>query len=76
MDGNEHQRQRKILTPAFAAPHIKHLVGAFWIKACELKALLEKEAVDCNEKGYEVSAPLNKATLDIIGLTGWINVSF
>jgi cytochrome P450 len=74
VDGNEHRRQRKILNPAFASPHIKNLIGAFWRKSCELKDLWEQEGVNCEGKqGYEVFNALTRTTLDIIGLAGFLH---
>jgi hypothetical protein len=59
---------------------VKHLVGTFWIKACELKGLWESEALGAGKKGYDVLTPLTRTTLDIIGLTGnpllWLMVGF
>jgi cytochrome P450 len=70
VEGGEHRRQRKILNPAFAGHQVKHLVGTFWVKACELKGLWESEALGAGKRGYDVSTSLTRTTLDIIGLTG------
>jgi cytochrome P450 len=70
-DGNEHKRQRKLLTPAFATEHIKNLVPAFWSKTIELKNVLEDEIDKIDyDKGYDILKTLTRATLDIIALAG------
>ncbi|KAF8967104.1 cytochrome P450 [Flammula alnicola] len=37
VEGEDHRRQRKILTPAFSTSHIKSLTPIFWDKATELR---------------------------------------
>jgi cytochrome P450 len=71
VDGEEHKRQRKILTPAFAGTRIVHLIPNFWAKGCELSKYWEENAVDVTGvKWYEVFGDLSRTTLDIIGLAG------
>jgi cytochrome P450 len=72
VDGKEHRRQKKILSPAFASPHIKNLTSHFWLKGCELRNYWENHALNSDpKKGYEVFNTLTRTTLDIIGLAGW-----
>lgn len=37
VEGEDHRRQRKILSPAFATPHIKSLSPIIWSKATQLR---------------------------------------
>ncbi|THH28022.1 hypothetical protein EUX98_g6156, partial [Antrodiella citrinella] len=37
VEGEDHRRQRKVLTPAFTAAHIRSLSPIFWQKAVELR---------------------------------------
>jgi cytochrome P450 len=73
VDGVEHRRQRKIITPAFAGHHVNHLVNSFWLKACELRDFWQVDAVG-KESRYDVLGSLTRTTLDIIGLTGILHV--
>lgn len=78
VDGAEHKRQRKLLTPAFTSQRVGGLVPHFWKKGCELVEYLERNAVlDSNDmdenrkkRGFEVFNCLTRTTLDIIGLAG------
>jgi len=77
VDGAEHKRQRKILTPAFTGQRVGGLVPHFWKKGCELQEYLNRNAVDSEDveengkrKGFEVFNCLTRTTLDIIGLAG------
>lgn len=73
VEGSEHRRQRRILNPAFSSQHIKHLTHTFWAKACELRDLWDQEAVAADPKsGYNVVEALQRTTLDIIGLAGFM----
>jgi cytochrome P450 len=77
VEGEEHRRQRRILSPAFASQHIKELIPIFWSKGCELAATLSRLGVAADKKkGLEVFTLLPRTTLDIIGLAGlyiWLN---
>ena len=70
VEGDKHRRQRKILTPAFASSHIRNLIPVFWRKTCEMKELLQEEAVKRDKKEYELFVTLTRMTLDVIGLAG------
>ncbi|KAH8077247.1 cytochrome P450 [Cristinia sonorae] len=39
VEGEDHRRQRKVLTPAFSASHIRSLSPIFWQKAVELRSI-------------------------------------
>ncbi|KAJ6584658.1 cytochrome P450 [Mycena capillaripes] len=87
VEGDAHKRQRKILTPAFSASHIKSLTPIFWDKANKLRDIWlhtasqvdEKETNESKSKssvppGYarvDVLMWLGRATLDAIGLAGF-----
>lgn len=71
-EGDEHKRQRKILTPVFSLLHIKGLLPFFWEKSNLLVTCLRSE-VEKNGQGnvIEMQSWLSKATLDIIGVAGF-----
>jgi cytochrome P450 len=65
-----HKRQRRILTPAFAIPHIKAITPHFWAKANQLAELWRPLCSTQSEEGIEVGNWTSRATLDVIGLAG------
>ncbi|KAF2757986.1 cytochrome P450 [Pseudovirgaria hyperparasitica] len=69
VEGNEHKRQRKTITPAFTGRHIKDLVPLFWSKSLMLGDAVVKTAAS-NGGIIEVSALASRVTLDIIGAAG------
>ncbi|PPQ81273.1 hypothetical protein CVT25_015057 [Psilocybe cyanescens] len=79
VEGADHKRQRKILTPAFSAAHIKSLSPIFWDKATELRDIwlteVDSASVDPGREDsvsrIDVLVWLGRATLDIIGLAGF-----
>jgi cytochrome P450 len=74
-EGNEHKRQRRLLTPAFSYRHIKDLYPIFWTKAGECVEKMA-ETVSSPAKGVEDASVVNaqswasRVTLDIIGVAG------
>ncbi|KAH8114681.1 cytochrome P450 [Phellopilus nigrolimitatus] len=81
-EGEQHKRQRKIITPAFSVASIKAVMPIFWEKASELRDIWLR-IVDDNDAtpappqacliGTRIDALawLGRATLDIIGLAGF-----
>src|SRR5271156_5095535 len=67
----EHRRQRRILTPAFAISHIRTLTPHFWNKARQLVDAMKPVVERKPEGGIDVAAWLNRVTLDIIGVAGF-----
>ena len=67
----EHRRQRRILTPAFAISHIRTLTPHFWNKARQLVEVMSPVVETKPEAGIDVAAWLNRVTLDIIGVAGF-----
>ncbi|KAK0207526.1 cytochrome P450 [Armillaria fumosa] len=69
VEGRDHQRQRKILGPAFAPSQLRLFLKVF--QACTLK-LIEKTN-ECVGEGKEINVLqwANKVTLDIIGITAF-----
>ncbi|KAF2762068.1 cytochrome P450 [Pseudovirgaria hyperparasitica] len=65
VEGDEHKKQRKNVTPAFSGRHIKDLVPIFWAKGHQLGDVISREAR--KDGSLEVTAPISRATLDIIG---------
>lgn len=71
-EGAEHRRQRKALMPAFSFTHIKRLVPYFWDKSNTLVECLQSELNTSGDGSViEMQSWLTKATLDIIGVTGF-----
>ncbi|KAF5337476.1 hypothetical protein D9758_013586 [Tetrapyrgos nigripes] len=69
-EGEQHRKQRKILTPAFTHSHIKSLTPIFWEMAEKLRDIwLEKSAVPLAR--VDALSWLSRATLDVIGLAGF-----
>ncbi|KAK5132899.1 hypothetical protein LTR04_004812, partial [Oleoguttula sp. CCFEE 6159] len=75
-EGEEHKRQRKLLSPAFAFRHVKDLYPLFWSKSIESVAAMTasiKQASGTTEKPsniIEIGNWASRATLDIIGVAG------
>lgn len=69
---DEKQRQRKLLSPAFAFRHTKDLYPIFWSKAQEMTDTISatiKSSPDASSV-VEIRDWASRATLDIIGLAG------
>lgn len=72
VDGEEHVRQRKALSPAFSTSAVRELVPVFFSKALLLTRLLASEAQRRGPAApIEILEWLNRATLDIIALAGF-----
>ncbi|OCB84952.1 cytochrome P450 [Sanghuangporus baumii] len=85
-EGEQHRRQRKIISPAFSAASIRAVMPIFWEKASELRDIWLR-IVDDNEGAdplpfskrndeqactrIDALAWLGRATLDVIGLAGF-----
>ncbi|KAK7469446.1 hypothetical protein VKT23_003917 [Stygiomarasmius scandens] len=69
-EGDQHRKQRKILTPAFTHSHIKSLTPIFWEKAEKLRDIwLDKGSLPLAR--VDALSWLGRATLDVIGLAGF-----
>ena len=67
-EGETHERQRKVLSPAFATGYIREIVPIFVQKGDELvNALGERLSSQSTAEGMDVSDLLTRSTLDIIG---------
>ncbi|KAL9112141.1 MAG: hypothetical protein Q9227_003518 [Pyrenula ochraceoflavens] len=72
VDGEEHMRQRKALSPAFSTSAIRDLIPTFFSKALLLTRLLSLEVAQGGPgTRIEILEWLNRATLDIIALAGF-----
>ncbi|KAF9485887.1 cytochrome P450 [Pholiota conissans] len=81
VEGEDHRRQRKILTPAFSSSHLKSLAPIFWDKAAELRdiwlAEIDNAPTSTTKENdhtllrIDVLSWLGRATLDVIGLAGF-----
>ena len=75
-EGDQHKRQRKALTPAFAYRQIKELYPVFWNKSRDLVEVLTLQNKPVDLKNKSQSKPVNvnewasRASLDIIGIAG------
>ena len=67
---DEHKRQRRILTRAFALSYIRQIMPHFWSKAIQLTE--EWRPIVESQPGavIDVLRWMNRVTLDIIGLAG------
>ncbi|KAL8766987.1 MAG: hypothetical protein Q9209_006399 [Squamulea sp. 1 TL-2023] len=75
-EGDEHKKQRKDLSPAFAFRPVKQLYPIFWEKAGELVAMLSQHSKEGNPsekltKPIDVNDWTSRVTLDIIGVAGF-----
>lgn len=78
VEGKEHKRQRKAVTPAFQGRQINSLVPIFWSKACEFVDTIVAElktdnlSVSAKAAGFlgtiEIGDLASRVTLDIIGV--------
>ncbi|KEP47409.1 cytochrome P450 family protein [Rhizoctonia solani 123E] len=67
-----HKRQRRIMNPAFSAPHIRNLVPIFWAKSNQLRDIWLETLRDKPEgETIDVLLGLTCAALDIIGIAGF-----
>lgn len=74
-EGETHTRQRKGVSPVFAIGHIKDLVPIFEEKSDDLvNTLVERLSSQDSGKGIEMTGPLNRTTLDILGSAGLSNL--
>ncbi|CAB4387314.1 unnamed protein product [Rhizophagus irregularis] len=69
-EGDDHKRQRKMMTPTFTHGNIKEMVPTFIRVASTLKGLIEKE-INQGNSNINLSPYISKTTLDIIGLVGF-----
>jgi cytochrome P450 len=72
---DEHKRQRRILTPAFGVSHIREITPHFWTKANQLTEEWRPLVESKPEEGIDVMKWMNRATLDIIGLAGVLQLN-
>ncbi|KAG8961220.1 hypothetical protein FRC03_005650 [Tulasnella sp. 419] len=72
-EGEEHRRQRKIISPAFSSQALRALQPIFFRKASELRDALLRNVKDAKEEGVcqDMHNWLWRVTLDVIGLTGF-----
>ncbi|KAG9120094.1 hypothetical protein FRC07_004565 [Ceratobasidium sp. 392] len=71
-DVDTHKRQRRIMNPSFGQPQIRALVPVFCEKANQLRDIW-LDSISNNPEGVtiDVLQGLSRATLDIIGTTGF-----
>ncbi|EGX43852.1 hypothetical protein TWF173_001936 [Orbilia oligospora] len=71
-EGDEHKRQRKILTPAFHPRHLRSLFPLFWSKTQEMVDLItaEIQSSDAPDPIINFNSWGSRCTLDIIGKAG------
>ncbi|KIO26751.1 hypothetical protein M407DRAFT_197174 [Tulasnella calospora MUT 4182] len=72
-EGLDHKRQRKILNPCFGPAYIRELTPIFYDKAFELRDIWVRQIEEgrLESKEIDVFVWLARATLDIIGLSGF-----
>lgn len=69
VEGKVHQRQRRILGPAFAAPQLRKFLSVFQASAMKLTEKITEHIGDAKE--INVLEWTSKAALDIIGITSF-----
>ncbi|KAK0455304.1 cytochrome P450 [Desarmillaria tabescens] len=69
VEGKIHQRQRRILGPAFAAPQLRNFLSVFQASAMKLTEKITEHIGDAKE--LNVLKWTSKAALDIIGITSF-----
>ncbi|KAN0129558.1 cytochrome P450 [Lactarius tabidus] len=72
--GTTHQRQRKIMTPAFFAPQLRTFLPLFQDMALKLVQKWKDEVISLHPTGQplvNVTPWLSRATLDVIGEAGF-----
>ncbi|PBK62890.1 cytochrome P450 [Armillaria solidipes] len=71
-EGNEHRRQRKVMSPAFSHSHILQFHDIFLEKATQLRQIWTSECVKSSGKAQiDTVSYLSRLTLDIMALTGF-----
>ncbi|SJL04938.1 uncharacterized protein ARMOST_08309 [Armillaria ostoyae] len=71
-EGNEHRRQRKVMSPAFSHSHILQFHDIFLEKATQLRQIWTSECLKSSGKAQiDTVSYLSRLTLDIIALTGF-----
>ncbi|KAG0335278.1 hypothetical protein BG004_000065 [Podila humilis] len=72
-EGDAHKKQRKMLNPAFSHKYIKEMVATMAVPAVTLAKIWEGrvEVSDSNQTEFDITTDLGRATLDIIGLSGF-----
>ncbi|KAI9661934.1 MAG: hypothetical protein M1821_009174 [Bathelium mastoideum] len=77
VDGREHMKQRKALTPAFSTSSIRTLAPIFWRKGLLMTNILRHRFFNSKTKNtpsVEMLDWMNRATLDVIGEAGFGHV--
>jgi cytochrome P450 len=69
-EGEMHKRQRKVLNPAFATGYIRDIIPVFVGKGDDLVDVLVERLLSQSSEGIEITGPLSRTTLDIIGSAG------
>ncbi|PBK59314.1 cytochrome P450 [Armillaria solidipes] len=69
VEGKVHQRQRRILGPAFATPQLRNFLSVFQASAMKLTEKITEHIGDAKE--INVLEWTSKAALDIIGITSF-----
>ncbi|KAI0401322.1 cytochrome P450 3A5 [Xylaria palmicola] len=68
-EGEDHKRQRKLLTGPFSIPSLKRLLPVFQRKAALLSKHFDKALGDKSYASIEVIDTLSKSTMETIGVT-------
>uniref|UniRef100_A0A1D1YAW8 Cytochrome P450 3A21 n=1 Tax=Anthurium amnicola TaxID=1678845 RepID=A0A1D1YAW8_9ARAE len=69
-EGDDHKRQKKMMSPAFFHSNIKEMIPTFIHVTSTLKGLIENE-VKLGKPDINFTPLITKTTLDIIGLVGF-----
>lgn len=67
--GEQHRKQRKLLSPVFSTKHMRDLVPIFYPIVYKLKEVLDKQ-IKCNKGEVDVARWMSRAALEYIGQGG------
>ncbi|EXJ55192.1 hypothetical protein A1O7_08118 [Cladophialophora yegresii CBS 114405] len=70
VEGAKHKAMRRVVAPAFSGRHIRELAPLFYSKGLALAAVMAHQVRDSSDGVLDVTGPVSRAALDIIGAAG------
>ncbi|KAJ6513336.1 cytochrome P450 [Mycena sanguinolenta] len=67
--GEQHKKQRKMLTPVFSAAHLRHMVPIFFGVGKKLRTALESRVQD-GPKEFDLLLWMSRTALELVGQAG------
>ncbi|KAF8622442.1 hypothetical protein AX15_007025 [Amanita polypyramis BW_CC] len=71
IEGEDHRRQRRVMSPAFSNAALNRLTGVFYDSAYKVKAHWDGLFESSSEVTLDVQKWMNRITLDSIGIAGF-----